>query len=47
MPDVSASGFLHTHSPTKKISGTGSTILEQMTLVNPGKKNSFADIVRS
>ena len=47
MPDVSASGVLHTHSPAGKISGTGSPILDQMTLVKSGKKKSFADIVRS
>ena len=46
MPNVSASGVLHTHSTAKKISGTGIPILERMTLVNPGKKKSFADIVR-
>ena len=46
MPDVSASAVLHTHSPTKKIAVTGSPILDQMTLVNPGKKKSFANIVR-
>ena len=38
IPDVSASGVLHTHSPAKKISGTGSPILDQITLAKPGKK---------
>ena len=47
MPDVSESGVLHTHSTAKKISGTGNPILDQMTLVKPGKKNIFDDIVRS
>ena len=47
MPNVSASGVLHTHSTSKKIACTGSPILDQMTLVKMGKKNSFADIVRS
>ena len=45
--DVSASGVSHTHSPAKKISGTGGPILDQMALVEPGKKNIFSDIVRS
>ena len=47
MTDVSESGVLHTHSPANKISGTGSTTLYRMALGNPGKKNSFADIVWS
>ena len=47
MSDVSAYGVLHTHSPAKKISGTGSPILDRTILVKPGKKKSFADIIRS
>ena len=47
MPDVSASGALHTNIPAREIAGTGSPILGRMTLGKPGKKNSFADIVRS
>ena len=47
MPDVLASGVLHTCSTAKEIARTGSPILDQMTSRNPGKKNSFADIVRS
>ena len=39
--DVSESGVLHTHSPAKNIAGTGSPILEQITLVKPGNKNQF------
>ena len=41
IPDVSASGVLHTHSTAKKISGTGIPILDRMTLVNLGKKKSL------
>ena len=44
IPDVSASGVLHTHSPAKKIAGTGIPILDRMTWE---KENSFADIVSS
>ena len=47
IPDVSASGVLHTHSPAKNIAGTGSPILDRMMFVKPGKKKSFADIIRS
>ena len=38
MPDVSVSGVLCTHVPSKKISRTGSPILDWMTLGKPGKK---------
>ena len=47
IPYVSESRILHTHITAKKISGTESPILNRMTLVNPGKKNIFADIIRS
>ena len=47
IPDVSASVFLHTCTPAKEIAGTRSPILERMILVKPGKKKSFADIIRS
>ena len=47
MSYVSASVILHTHSPAKEIAGTGSPILDRMTLGKPGKKKSFADIARS
>ena len=33
---------LRTHSPAKKICGSGIPILDRMTLVNLGKENSFA-----
>ena len=46
MPDVSASTVLHTHSPAKRIARIGSPILDQMTLVKPRKKDSFANILR-
>ena len=45
--DVSASGVLDTHIPDKKIAGNGSPILDRMSLVNPGKKKCFSDILRS
>ena len=47
MPDASEYGVVYTHSPANKTSGIGSPILDRMTLVNTGKKKSFADIVRS
>ena len=47
MPDASASEVLHTCSPAKEIAGTGSPILDRMTLGKLGKKNSFADILSS
>ena len=47
VPDASAYEVLHTCSPTKEIAGTGSPILDRVTLGKPGNKNSFADIVRS
>ena len=47
MPDVSASGVLQIHGPTKEIAGTGSPILDRMALGKPRMKNIFAGIVRS
>ena len=47
MPDASASEVLRTCSPAKEIAGTGSPILDRMTLGKPGKKKSFADILSS
>ena len=41
MPDVSAYGVLHTHSLVRKISGTGSPILDRITLGKPGEKIFF------
>ena len=46
MPDASASEVLHTCSPGKEIDGTGSPILDRVTLGKPGTKKSFADILR-
>ena len=47
MPDASASEVLHTSIPDKEISGTGSPILDRVTIGNPGKKKIFSKIVRS
>ena len=44
--DASSYEVLHTCSPSKEISGTGSPLLDQLALRMPGKKKSFADIVR-
>ena len=46
MPDASASEVLHTCSPGKEVAGTGSPILDRVTLRNHGKKKSVSDIVR-